>query len=97
MIKSFFIAPPIIIGAIIGANLAVDIPEDAMRISIGCIMIILLITTLINQRIIFDGSKEKRTLVFGSASLLWGFMEGLYRWGSVFSSCPSPCCWPNTP
>lgn len=72
MIKeSYFIAPPIIIGAIIGANLAVDIPEDAMRISIGCIMIVLLITMLTNPKkwlISTDGSKKNALQAFGSVS-----------------------------
>ena len=44
MRQSYFIIPPVIIGAIIGANLAVDLPEDLMRITIGSIMIMLLIT-----------------------------------------------------
>ena len=51
MIKqSYFIVPPIIIGAVFGANLAVDIPETLMRATIGTIMIGLLITMLFNWK-----------------------------------------------
>ncbi|MDC1530632.1 sulfite exporter TauE/SafE family protein, partial [Schleiferiaceae bacterium] len=59
--QSYFIIPPVLIGAIIGANLAVDLPEDFMRITIGSIMILLLITTLTNPKkwlIPTDGSKN---------------------------------------
>ena len=85
MIKeSYFIAPPIIIGAIIGANLAVDIPEDAMRISIGCIMIILLITMLTNPKkwlISTDGSREKRTLGIWLSFFALGIYGGFIQMG----------------
>ena len=83
MIKqSYFIIPPVLIGAIIGANLAVDLPEDVMRITIGSIMILLLITTLTNPKkwlIPTDGSKNKRTpliwLAYFGLGLYGGFIQ----------------------
>ena len=36
--QSYFIIPPILIGAIIGANLAVDIPEYILRVCIGTVI-----------------------------------------------------------
>ncbi|HCD47570.1 MAG TPA: sulfite exporter TauE/SafE family protein [Cryomorphaceae bacterium] len=82
MKQSYFIIPPVIIGAIIGANLAVDLPEDLMRITIGSIMILLLITTLTNPKkwlIPTDGSKNKRTptlwLAYFGLGLYGGFIQ----------------------
>ena len=81
MIKeSYFIAPPIIIGA----NLAVDIPEDAMRISIGIIMIILLITMLTNPKkwlISTDGAKKKKTLGIWLSFFALGIYGGFIQMG----------------
>lgn len=48
--ESSFIVPPIVLGSIAGAFLAVDIPEDAMRIAIGILMIVLLFTLLLNPK-----------------------------------------------
>lgn len=80
--QSYFIVPPVLIGAIIGANLAVDLPEDFMRITIGSIMIVLLITTLTNPKkwlIPTDGSKNKRTpliwLAYFGLGLYGGFIQ----------------------
>ena len=80
--ESYFLIPPIIIGAIIGASLAVDIPEDAMRISIGSIMIVLLMTMLFNPKKWLrptDGSKKKKTvgiwLSFFGLGLYGGFIQ----------------------
>jgi uncharacterized membrane protein YfcA len=83
MIKqSYFIIPPIIIGAIIGANLAVDIPETLMRASIGTIMIGLLITMLSNPKkwlIPTDGMVNKKTpkiwLAYFGLGLYGGFIQ----------------------
>ena len=48
--QSYFIIPPILIGAIIGANLAIDIPENILRFCIGSAMIGLLVTMLSNPK-----------------------------------------------
>jgi len=101
MIKeSYFIAPPIIIGAIIGANLAVDIPEDAMRISIGIIMIILLITMLTNPKkwlISTDGAKKKKNTwnlaeLFRFGYLWWFYPNGLWNIFSVHCGLAGKIC-----
>ncbi len=66
--QSYFIIPPILIGAIIGANLAVDIPESILRVCIGTVMIGLLITMLSNPKkwlIPTDGSNKKKHPKFG--------------------------------
>ncbi len=80
--QSYFIIPPIIIGAIIGANLAVDIPETLMRASIGTIMIGLLITMLSNPKkwlIPTDGMIKKKTpkiwLAYFGLGLYGGFIQ----------------------
>ena len=80
--QSYFIIPPIIIGAIIGANLAVDIPETLMRASIGTIMIGLLITMLSNPKkwlIPTDGLVNKKTpkiwLAYFGLGLYGGFIQ----------------------
>jgi uncharacterized membrane protein YfcA len=80
--QSYFIIPPIIIGAIIGANLAVDIPETLMRASIGTIMIGLLITMLSNPKkwlIPTDGLAKKKTpkiwLAYFGLGLYGGFIQ----------------------
>ena len=80
--QSYFIIPPIIIGAIIGANLAVDIPETLMRASIGTIMIGLLITMLSNPKkwlIPTDGMVKKKTpkiwLAYFGLGLYGGFIQ----------------------
>ena len=80
--QSYFIIPPIIIGAIIGANLAVDIPETLMRVSIGSIMIGLLITMLSNPKkwlIPTDGMVKKKTpkiwLAYFGLGLYGGFIQ----------------------
>ncbi len=80
--QSYFIIPPIIIGAIIGANLAIDIPETLMRASIGTIMIGLLITMLSNPKkwlIPTDGMVKKKTpkiwLAYFGLGLYGGFIQ----------------------
>lgn len=80
--ESYFILPPIIIGSATGAWLAVDIPEDLMRISIGIIMIFLLITMLFNPKkwlIQTDGSKNRKNiktwLTFLGLGLYGGFIQ----------------------
>ena len=80
--QSYFIIPPIIIGAIIGANLAIDIPETLMRASIGTIMIGLLITMLSNPKkwlIPTDGMANKKTpkiwLAYFGLGLYGGFIQ----------------------
>ena len=80
--QSYFIIPPIIIGAIIGANLAIDIPETLMRASIGTIMIGLLITMLSNPKkwlIPTDGLVNKKTpkiwLAYFGLGLYGGFIQ----------------------
>ena len=80
--ESYFILPPIIIGSATGAWLAVDIPEDLMRISIGIIMIFLLITMLVNPKkwlIQTDGSKNRKNiktwLTFLGLGLYGGFIQ----------------------
>jgi len=85
MIKqSYFIVPPIIIGAIVGANLALDIPETIMRAAIGTIMIGLLITMLFNPKkwlIPTDGTTNKRTPKIWLAYLGLGFYGGFIQMG----------------
>lgn len=80
--ESYFIIPPIVIGASLGAMLAVDIPEDLMRISIGCLMIVLLVTMILNPKkwlIKTDGSKQRKTvgtwLSFLGLGLYGGFIQ----------------------
>lgn len=80
--ESYFIIPPIVSGSIIGSLLAVDINEDAMRISIGILMIVLLGTLLLNPKkwlIQTDGSKRKKTpkiwLSFFALGLYGGFIQ----------------------
>lgn len=80
--ESYFIIPPIVIGSAIGAWFAVDIPEDVMRISIGSLMIVLLITMLLNPKkwlIQTDGSKKRKTvgtwLSFLGLGLYGGFIQ----------------------
>lgn len=80
--ESYFIIPPIVAGSIIGSLLAVDINEDAMRISIGILMIVLLGTLLLNPKkwlIQTDGSKRKKTpkiwLSFFALGLYGGFIQ----------------------
>jgi len=80
--KSSFIIPPILLGAVIGANLAVDIPETMMRASIGVIMIGLLITMLSNPKkwlIPTDGGVNKKTpkiwLAYFALGLYGGFIQ----------------------
>ena len=82
--QSYFIVPPVLIWAIIGANLAVDLPEDFMRITIGSIMIVLLITTLTNPKkwlIPTDGSKNKRTPLIWLAYVGLGLYGGFIQMG----------------
>lgn len=82
--QSYFIIPPIIIGAIIGANLAVDIPETFMRASIGTIMIGLLITMLSNPKkwlIPTDGMVKKKTPKIWFAYLGLGLYGGFIQMG----------------
>ena len=70
--QSYFIIPPILIGAIIGANLAVDIPESILRACIETIMIGLLITMLSNPKkwlIPTDGANKRKHLKCGL--LIW--------------------------
>ncbi len=85
MIKqSYFIISPIIIGAIIGANLAIDIPETIMRVAIGTIMIGLLVTILFNPNkwlIPTDGMIDKRTPKIWLAYLGLGFYGGFIQMG----------------
>ncbi|PSR06733.1 MAG: hypothetical protein C7N14_08125 [Bacteroidetes bacterium] len=80
--QSYFIIPPILIGAIIGANLAVDIPESILRVCIGTVMIGLLITMLSNPKkwlIPTDGSNKKKTpkiwLAYFGLGLYGGFIQ----------------------
>lgn len=80
--ESYFIIPPIVIGASLGAMLAVDIPEDLMRISIGCLMIVLLVTMILNPKkwlIKTDGSRQRKTvgtwLSFLGLGLYGGFIQ----------------------
>ena len=80
--QSYFIIPPILIGAIIGANLAVDIPESILRVCIGTVMIGLLITMLSNPKkwlIPTDGVNKKKTpkiwLAYFGLGLYGGFIQ----------------------
>jgi len=80
--QSYFIIPPILIGAIIGANLAVDIPESILRVCIGTIMIGLLITMLSNPKkwlIPTEGANKKKTpqmwLAYFGLGLYGGFIQ----------------------
>ena len=82
MKQSYFIVPPVIIGAVLGANLAVDIPETLMRAAIGTIMIGLLITMLFNPKkwlIPTDGAVNKRTpkiwLAYFGLGVYGGFIQ----------------------
>jgi uncharacterized membrane protein YfcA len=82
--ESYFIIPPIVIGASFGAMLAVDIPEDLMRISIGCLMIVLLVTMILNPKkwlIKTDGSKQRKTVGTWLSFLGLGFYGGFIQMG----------------
>jgi len=82
--ESYFIIPPIVIGSAVGAWLAVDIPEDLMRISIGSLMVVLLITMLLNPKkwlIKTDGTKKRKTLGTWLSFLALGFYGGFIQMG----------------
>jgi uncharacterized membrane protein YfcA len=82
--ESYFIIPPIVIGAIAGSLLAVDIPEDLMRVSIGILMIVLLATMLLNPKkwlIQTDGSKQKKTVGIWLSFLILGLYGGFIQMG----------------
>ena len=82
--ESYFIIPPMVIGSVIGSLLAVDIPEDLMRIAIGVLMIVLLATMLLNPKkwlIQTDSSKRKKTPTIWLSFLVLGLYGGFIQMG----------------
>ena len=82
--QSYFIITPLLIGAIIGANLAVDIPESILRTCIGTVMIGLLITMLFNPKkwlINTGGDNKKKTPKIWLAYLGLGLYGGFIQMG----------------
>lgn len=81
--SSFFI-PPVVIGSIIGATVAVEIPEKLMLLTIGVVMILVLFTLLTNPKkwlIKTDGTTNRKTVVNWLAFLGLGFYGGFIQMG----------------
>ncbi len=80
--ESRFIVLPIVLGSIGGAFLAIDLPENILRLAIGFVMIVLLLTLLLNPKkwlIATDGSKRRKTplvwLSFFALGVYGGFIQ----------------------
>lgn len=76
--QGLILAIPAAMGAILGAQIAVDLDEHTMRLTIGVLMVVMLIAVLIRPRRWLEGQIETENKHPGILQLLIFFAIGVY-------------------
>ncbi len=76
--KGMILSLPAIIGAVIGAQVAVDLDEELMRKVIGALMVVMLFVILIRPRRWLEGRPELNSRRAGFMQILVFFLIGIY-------------------
>ncbi len=76
--QALWLAVPAAMGAIVGANIAVDLPEATMRRAIGVIMVLFLFVLLVNPKRWIHGKEGRIRERPGLQELVIFFLIGIY-------------------
>ena len=71
-------ALPAAVGAVVGARIAVDLPEALMRRAIGAIMLLMLLVLLVNPKRWIQGREGETPRTVGPLEVVIFFLIGIY-------------------